>query len=1390
MVCVVGLWGWWVSTVGYCATVVCTGLRRMMQIGIGEAQGFQPQIGNLASSLLISKLRKYLGFENASSADFESTNSLSTMDAYPPDYITHNLPLIVLSGLTPDRELTDDANAASYPLLYEKGARVTCELPPLEGRTADRIKQTFFEADASNASWNSRNANGFIGYHMKTIGRSYILPPRKAEPPPSSPSLLSFHNGRGTPPTLHSPLSPLTPSSAVFPDGMMTSKWITKHQNLLPSAFISFFSFSSDQTRDSLQDNQLKTEINYIRSTLTSSGYRIRLAVVLVGDSSVEEAEIEERLINIRRATNLDSKHSFFFLPPDRSQSEMRALVRAILSALQPTCVEYYRDLSKHARRKRNRGSIPPPTAPPTSGTSQTLQIQGWNVRYEFKLGVFAEFRQEMDAACRNYEGAYENLIGPDVFETIAGWSPRFDEARLLADVIAIRIIRCLLWNNQTTSAVRVWDTHKNRLRYLVDTHGKGSSNYGWEAWEARWTTIMAEIIRRVDLPIFRIPQPDEEGSLALVALFSPPEKAFPTGERLSPWEYLHHEGYWLNQSIGHTMARRSLAEDMSEDDRRPPGQSPASLVASRSHLYDTYLCPEPHVELPLSGKQGFDHSKLIISTLSSSIDSFSKRSQRREVENLRLSLAKEQMRRHRWNDALKILRELWINMSWRRSGWWYLAEEVGWAFRQCAINAKDGLSVLAVDWELMNKVFTIRPDWKYDISKSLSSIPTSDHKVEVVLQSHEVISCLSASLSFEKSEGNVGEPLSEQLTIISNAHKISASIRLARVKIEFEGPLQPIYIDHKPWPDVETSSSVGKRSISNIDLEEKSSLIEASEDVSENTSAGSISLWKGSTDLIFPAAVVKAFNFNIVPRESGNVRVSSITLTASDERYNLDLVDSLKYRTERLATWWFESNSGPRSKKIGKDRDVTTIKILPKPPKVQVWLPNLRQIFYTDEQIDLEVEIANEEEETIDGFIKVRLDGPTGGDPKLSWAKKFVTGAGDRDSVSLSAISDDEGLHIATISLGQLSVSTRIANILSLSSIIQPTDYVLSLSVDYHLLSDPTTPLTKTITADLAFTNPFSLTYDFSQRLHPSPWPDYFSLPSDDGKGLTDLIQRWAFEPTITSQANEPLLITSLELQALETSPNISCSILSHTPLSEGHKINPNETHTHPFILDTHKPDIQDRRSGSLALVLAITWTRLSSFSSTASPAATATIVDPSSPSILTTTEIHLPPLNFPTSEPRVLLTTIPSPILTATTLLYTLENPSLHALTFSLTMDADENFAFSGPKAINIQLLPFSRSSVWYTILDIKAGGTEKRMSGTNLAEKRESIKAMEKAKKGRWVDVHLVVLDVYFQKALRVLPAGPRVKSVGGKAPGAGISVWVGDGEPEESEVIATS
>lgn len=457
---------------------------------------------------------------------------------------------------------------------------------------------------------------------------------------------------------------------------------------------LSFYALTSDSTQATLRDNRIKSDINGLKNSLAQSGYKTRLAVVVLGGQKRPSADgVQDRLENIRKVCGIDPK-SFFFVLAQETQDEVERIVENTLTTIYAHATEYYRDLGRHARKKRARGVAPQPTVPPTSGTSRSLSLQDWNVRYDFKSAIFAEYRQEMDAAYKSFEQAYENLLSSEVVELIPSWSPRWNEARLLADIIAIRSLRCLLWNGQTTAAVRRWQLHRDRISDLVDSRGSGTDNYGWEAWEARWATVMANLLENVKLP---------DLDPMTLSLYAQPEKAA-MGDRLRPWELLHHPGYWYRIAATHLGRRRSFALAIPDDDRSAPSLSPASKAANKAFTYDTYMCPEPHEEYPLPGFKGVDHPDLIVDRLMKARTEFQKRQQPRMAAELSLECGHEHLAVKDWQSVVLLLEPLWRDMSFRTEGWLDIAEDLSWSLRAAASHVGRADLVLTADWELLNR--------------------------------------------------------------------------------------------------------------------------------------------------------------------------------------------------------------------------------------------------------------------------------------------------------------------------------------------------------------------------------------------------------------------------------------------------------------------------------------------------------------------------------------------------------------------------------------------------------------------------------------------------------------------------------------------------------------
>ncbi|KAI1436210.1 Gryzun, putative trafficking through golgi-domain-containing protein [Xylaria sp. CBS 124048] len=1255
------------------------------------------------------------------------------MDGYPLGSLDHNVPFLTVSGLDggPPKPLLTD------PELAERGILVRSELPVIDSREARAILRFIQDADSANFSWHLRDNPKRYRFKVKVIGREFLLPPRRARPPhvPDAPpsSLI-----------LHSPFSPLSPGSTVYPDGLIDTRWIHKHQDLLPSLCLCFYSLTSDPTLATLHDNRLKTDINAIKNALIQSGYKTRLAVVILSDESPSTvAQFQERLEHIRRSTGLDPKASLFVLPTRRTDTELEIAVDSVLTSIYGQALDYYRDLGRHVRKKKGRGLAPQPTIPPTSGTSHTLSLQGWNVRYDFKFAVFAEFRQEFDVALRSYEQAYDTLLGTDVLETIPAWEPRFNDARLLADILAIRILKCLLLTGQSTTAVRRWQSHNDRICDIVDQKGRGTQNYGWKAWQARWCTVMANLIEKVNFP-------ELEPSTLLP--FRQPEKNLSVG--LQPWDLLHHSGYWYRAAAEHLIERRKFAQLIPKEDRQPPTESAVAGASRKAYAYDTYMSPEPHEEYPLEGL-GTNHAQMIFDHLTFARAEFQKRGQLRASVELVLSSCRELEIMQKWQQLLELLVPLWRDMSFRTEGWWDIIEAMSWTLRKAAYEAAHKELIIAIDWELMNRNFARRSGWHYDISKSLYGIRVEKPPL-INLDDEHSISFICTDFIFKHEEGKAGQTCPAQLSLTSNALPDTAAIPLKSIHVYVEGGLRDVYLEHEENPDPRLPSAtleftkVTLREVENsgkettIDDPEASSRHDKVENNGDETTPTdpeassqqdtSIVLW-GTQDLSLFPGQTRVFEFDIPLREPGDAKITSVAVSLDPGSFSLTY-NMKPGRTKSSSEW----HIGPSSARKFVRSNPQRIRILPKPPKMQIQAPRMLEQYYTNEAIQLDLDLMNGEDGDAVAKVNVVLRGAV----TPSYHVELADGAQPSSSGS-----GDKSLHGIEISTIRPLVSERV--LVTLNPIDEPAVIEVSIEVWYHLHSDPSTPIVQQAAYTLNIVSPFEANYDLLPRIH-SEWPSFFDTEniedlSDDNAIIArprGLSQKWALITRYASFANEKVLVLDIEIGVLATQGNVTCTASKTEPFPEhGQILTPKTIEERQFDLISHKSSLDDRSPATADLSFIIKWRRLGGpdtvinvttlpsqkfYVTVAEPRVLATVSYSSSPEA---------PTSAAASSPQLLFLDI------------TIENPSSHFLTFGLTMEPSEEFAFSGAKTVTLNVLPVARRSITYRLLPLV---------------------------RGTWIRPTLVVRDKYFQKVLKIIPTD------GMKSDKDGVLLWV---PPEEDE-----
>lgn len=123
--------------------------------------------------------------------------------------------------------------------------------------------------------------------------------------------------------------------------------------------------------------------------------------------------------------------------------------------------MNYYKEQVK--RHKKKKSNLPATTASvrpiqqqnngslqqqQQQNQQQGLSVQGWMLRYEFKMGMFSECKQDIDNAVKHYESAYGLLV--DMFAVTSTITPgasglqartkRWAEAKVLADCLCLKV--------------------------------------------------------------------------------------------------------------------------------------------------------------------------------------------------------------------------------------------------------------------------------------------------------------------------------------------------------------------------------------------------------------------------------------------------------------------------------------------------------------------------------------------------------------------------------------------------------------------------------------------------------------------------------------------------------------------------------------------------------------------------------------------------------------------------------------------------------------------------------------------------------------------------------------------------------------------------------------
>lgn len=552
----------------------------------------------------------------------------------------------------------------------------------------------------------------------------------------------------------------------------------------------------------------------------------------------------------------------------------------------------------------------------------------------------------------------------------------------------------------------------------------------------------------------------------------------------------------------------------------------------------------------------------------------------------------------------------------------------------------------------------------------------------------------VSATFAFTLGKGHVGEALPFQVVITSLAHRASVPIELSHLRLAFEGSFRNVNIQHDNQLKCQASATDEFVQFCTPPLKKA--------DFHDLQGACDLTIFPSTSKVIFLSAL---------PLEAGKIELSKISIGVEVEHFDFEFVFGDYLHQDHA--WNLEEKRLSRSEK----QSTRSVSVDPKPPRIRIEVLNPLKAFFTGEQVFLDVQISNDEDEESNVDIEITLDDQASPPPILRW--------GSREEGVKPAIDGKYNGAIKT-SLGSMASSEIRRLSFSLQAVSETPQHTLEITANYFLISDPHTPVSTAVSMDMLILRPFEANFNFVPQVKEDAWPNFFVVDEEaktsKAKGLD---QRWAVHAAIASFASTDLILEAVDLQLAANPENAVCNILPNADLrSTASTLFPQEILERTFIMDLQTMSLDDCCTTYFDLQLRIQWRRDTA----------------DTPSALT--YLHLPEFIVPFSEPRVLASA--NRERGKLELRYMIENPSMHLLSFSVTMEASEDFAFNGPKATSVQLVPYSRQSILYTLLPLHS----------------------------RWINPQARIVDVIWNKMLKVQATGDL------KGNKDGISIWIDD------------
>ncbi|KAF8946811.1 hypothetical protein BGZ47_011325 [Haplosporangium gracile] len=875
------------------------------------------------------------------------------MDVYPPEFAIHLQPTLVVSGLTTAEDASQQEDA-SPPHVNNDNP------PPPPPRLGTQVNKTGLAAQKATLLQAMLSRNN-VSYWDNTKGLAgslfYVIPEQAAYNLPPTRRFLQQTN------QLHlaqQSLSPTSPSSPLYPDGLITPLWVRRHREQIPSVFIAVVGLWDRESivgnadngqrgfsdkgplgvvdpmeRD--HDTALAQDLLERRKASQERGVKFA-AVVMLQRSHMEDPSIEDRLNFVRKSAGLDIKNSFYVLPPSNSQ-EISDFALNLQRSQYEGSMNYYKEQVK--RHKKKRSNLPSTTASVRPGQQlnsggslqaqqQTLSVQGWMFRYDFKMGMFSECKQDIDNAVKFYESAYGLLI--DMFavtSTITPGTPglqartrRWAEAKVLADCLCLKICKFHLYLDAPSTALFNFRRHLIVFKAFSESWRMGDDSFEYWAWLGKQYRVFGDLLDIGTKAGFKLPVPSPGsvvyGSFAGMTEGSKDLNKFsgigvgngaagygigPSGDAhvyngsvgggrgggthgpgagVNPMLVLQHAGYFYHQSANCSVQRRLRFETAEE-------AYPDSTVAP----VPTSTRPYPPTLQSMNAERTIDHLLLTIELLTKSYEQFKRHKASRMTLFLASEIAGTYYTAGKFEMALKFFER--IGKTYRKEGWnLILTSILKWSI-QCAKELGYWENVIEYMIEMMSPDMPATEAKRLSVFDELVNIlhtkthpaNTSVHK-PLVLPMPQINSFVSCAVQFQSKQAFVASASKFQLQLVTQGGQgaLPKPFRLSYVLMEFSDPtLNHRFEDPRPVDQTDVQDSLER-----LSMKDRTGRNVEWVDCGRCTFDIQGKTWKANVGLDINPHSTMVIEGAIVPEKEQTIKVVKITLGVATEQWNVAL--------------------------------------------------------------------------------------------------------------------------------------------------------------------------------------------------------------------------------------------------------------------------------------------------------------------------------------------------------------------------------------------------------------------------------------------------------------------------------------------------------------------